>query len=1242
MSTTIDSLDIQISTNIGNSATKIDQLANALEKMRNNAGLTKVTNGLNKLAGGINTLKPALAGLEVSKLRSLSTAMNELSGIQKLSGLNSAFNTLKKLPDLVNGLDTVNMVKFTRQMEKLAQALKPLATQIDKVANGFARLPSQVTKAVAATNKIGAATKSATGDLNAGSLNLMSTIANLESVIHVAQMAVRTISGFLSQAIEWDGIQFRFGRAFGEDAEEVYAWVLKINEALGINVQEFMQYSSLYGSLLSGFGMAQEKVTAISVGLTELSYDIWAAYNDRFKSLEDASEAIRSAITGEIEPIRNAGIALTEASLQEYIDSTHLAGVSIEKLTEAQKAEVRYAAMVNAAMNQGIIGTYAREMNTAEGAVRSLSQSFKTLTQALGSLFIPMLQVVVPYVTAFVELLTDAVFWLASLLGIDIQKISWESSTNGVGGLAEGAKDAASGLGSAADAAKKLKSYTMGFDELNVINPDSGSKAGGAGGAGGASGWGEGLDLESIWDEGLLAQASKQVSELKTKIKGWFDEWKTELAIISGALGALGVAKLLSHLGEALSWGDKFLGVLGTIQKVASSGIVMTIQFSLMKEFFGDFMGDDGALKDYIYALLTGGAASWILYKQWGPAGLVLGLGVTAAASLSAVIENGGIDSAESATVALTGFASAIGAVVGAWKLLKKTDVGAFFDLLKEGEPLLGTLAATFPKITNALTSVGGWISKAASSVATFVGGLSGAAIATLAVVVAAVASAAYYLYENWDKVVQAVKDFVKENIAPKLGEIKEHFIKMKNALAPIKKLLKPIVDGISSAFESVKKFVSGINWDEIWSGIKGAIELYGGYLVSIFGGIFGGLINGAVNLVESVVQIFSGIVQVVSGVTKLVVALFTNGDIKGAWEQVWSGLKDIVGGAFDAVFGTLVSVYKGLFDWVASLWEDLGSWYEENLAPKFTTEYWSGVFGTISEALGMKLDELKTTAQTKWTGVTDWFKKNIAPKFTLTYWQTKFNTLVEALGSKLDELKATAGKKWSGITQWFSDHVGPKFTLEYWKGKFNAITAGMSEKLTELKKKAQDKWSEIKSWFSTNVAPKFTKDYWVEKFSGLKDGFVQTIKNMVNSGIELLNRFINRINSTLNFSWEGLEIAGKEVYPGGSVQLFTIPTIAKFENGGFIEDGLFTMNAGEIAGKFTNGRSVVANNEQIIAGISEGVYQAVVAAMNDSQTSGEHPVNVYLDGKQIYSSVKKTEARRGVSIMGNQLGYSY
>lgn len=1076
MSTTIDSLDIQITTSAGQSAANIERLANALEKLRANSKLTSVTNNLGKLKNALDSLQSTSGA--ISQIGKLSQAMQGLSSLPKLTGLTSAMNALKKLPDVMNGLDANKLDEFRKKMEKLADALSPLATKINEVSKGFSKLPGRVSSAVTATNRMATASHNAKQGFDMSSLGLMALISNYETLIGVVNQAIQVAAKFLDQAIGWDGIQFRFGRAFGEDAEETYAYVQKLNEVMRINTQEFMQYSSMYGSLLSGFGLPQEKITTISVGLSELTYDLWAANNDVVKRYEDVATAVKSAITGEIEPIRNLGIAMTEASLQEFIDQTNLAGMSIEKMTEAQKSEVRYAAMVNAALNQGIIGTYAREMNTAEGAIRSLSQSFKGLVQAIGSLFIPILQLVVPYVTAFIEVITDAVFWLAALVGIPIQEINWGKPTKGIGGIADGAKDAASGLDSASKAAKKLKSYTMGFDELNVINPDSGSGAGGLGGAGGAgdSGWGEGLDLKTLWDESVFAEASKRVDELKQKILEFADTWKWAFAL---------------------------------------AGLAMT-----------------GFMAHKI----------WSFFKQ-----------------------------------------STIGsALIGGLKKVIGT-FSTFFALLKEGSPLGDTLAATFPKLANA-------VNKVVTAVSAFVGGLSGTAMVTIAAVIAAVASVVYFLYQNWEKVTEAVKNFFKENIAPKLEEIRGHFSDLKEALGPVG-------DAIEKAYESVKDFIANIDWSKFeWIGK--IFEVVGGIIFSVVGGVIATAFNILVGMIENVIQVFTGLTQIVSGVVQFLVALFT-GDFSSIVDivlLVTMGIQNL----FNGMVGFIVDI---VIDFV----EGIGSWFN-NLS---------------EELLGKTVPELID-------GVVDWFlslpDKILSPVEQFT-----------------EDVLAIFKTLWENTKAWWAENVAPKFISEYWLNKFNVIKTAIRTKLDEVKASAIEKWNSVKSWFNSNVAPKFTKEYWINKFSGLKDGFVQTVKNMINSGVDKLNGFIGWLNSNLNFSWDGLTIAGKEIYPGGSVQLFTIPTIPRFENGGFIEDGLFTMNRGEIAGKFNNGKSVVANNEQIIAGISEGVYSAVIAAMSETQRgSGEQPVIVYLDGKQIYSSVKRTESRRGVDLMGNQLGYVY
>ena len=312
MSVTIDSLDIQIKSSAGSAAKNIEDLAKALSTLNANAKVTKTVNALNSLNNALSSLKGQQTTM--MHLTALSKSLAGLAAIPKLTGLQSAVRELKKLPEVMSKLDTAEISQFSAKMKQLADGLGPLATQIDKISKGFSKLPPQVSKCVTAVKRLDSANKAAASSakshgeaLNSQSINFWAAYENLQNVFSIIHAIQSAFAAVMDDAIQWDGIQFRFGRAFGEDAEMVLEYAEKVSKELYINQQQFMQYSSLYGSLLSGFGMAQEQITTISVGLTELSYDIWAAYNDRYRTLEDASEAVRSAITGEIEPIRNAG-----------------------------------------------------------------------------------------------------------------------------------------------------------------------------------------------------------------------------------------------------------------------------------------------------------------------------------------------------------------------------------------------------------------------------------------------------------------------------------------------------------------------------------------------------------------------------------------------------------------------------------------------------------------------------------------------------------------------------------------------------------------------------------------------------------------------------------------------------------------------------------------------------------------------------------------------------------------------
>ena len=1214
MSVTIDSLDIQIRSSAGSAAKNIEDLAQALSRLNANAKVTKVVNSLERLNTALVNMKSQSSVM--SHLSALSKSLASLAAIPQLTGLRSAITELKKLPAVMDGLDTAKITEFTAKIKMLAKGLGPLATQIDKIGNGFAKLPPQVSKCVTAVKRLDSANKSASasakahGDaVNGASINFLAAYENLSNVFSMMHGVQAAFAAVMDDAIQWDGIQFRFGRAFGEDAEIVLEYAQKVSEELKINQQQFMQYSSLYGSLLKGFGMEQQQITTISVGLTELSYDIWAAYNDRYKTLEDASEAIRSAITGEIEPIRNAGIALTEASMQEFVDGYDLAaekandvvtsleeirnaanatgemeplrqamsgveaqadnaksavvdmfengisnsamqatadmlglGMSVEKMTEAQKSELRYAVMVNAAMQQGIVGTYAREMQTAEGAVRTLTQQMKTLGQALGSLFLPILQKVVPWVSAFVELLTDGLIALGAMFGIKFQEIKWADPT-GMKDTASSMKDTSAGAGSTADAlgdaaknAKKMMDYTMGFDELNIIDPpsaDSGSGSGaGSGGAAGADTGGSlGLDLDTLWDDAVFASASKQIDELKQKIKDFYNEWQWQIEAFGAGTMLMTLGKIIEKLKEANIFSGGFLKNMNTVSKLGLSAVVITLQWTLMDQFLQNFI-EEGSWEEFIKAAVTAALGTWALGAMWGPTGVIIGLGITAAVSLNATFADGSVDSMQEIVTGLSGIAAAVGAVV---MILQKTDLGAALRLLFDGAKFSDVFAAWFPKTASITSTATTWVT-----------GSMLPAMRTAITKLPTLLVNAVRAIPGWGWVVAAIAGLI--TLAVTDYDFTDIGYKVGHAIGTA---LKKIGEWLGKAGEWIAD-----TGKAIWDGILSAIDW--------------------------VKEEFD-----IKSVTDLIILLFN----PVAW------VKEIIPKMLEIGSEVLPGLWQGIKDGWNNFWGNIG-------------EFIDGLVQGFKDALGIASPS-KVFA-------------NIG----------KF--LIEGLLGGITN-------KWNDLKKWFSTTVAPKFTLDYWKTKFDTIKQAVSTKLDEVKSAASAKWAAIKTWFSSNIAPKFTLSFWTDKFKNLKEGFTQTVKNMLNAGIDMLNKFIGWLNSKLSFSWDALTIAGKEVYPGGSIQLLTIPKITqRFEDGGFIEDGLFTMNRGEIAGKFSNGKSVVANNQQIVEGIAAGVYEAVVAAMNATSGRQDQNINVYLDGKQITAAVEKRQKERGVSLMGNQLGYVY
>lgn len=185
------------------------------------------------------------------------------------------------------------------------------------------------------------------------------------------------------------------------------------------------------------------------------------------------------------------------------------------------------------------------------------------------------------------------------------------------------------------------------------------------------------------------------------------------------------------------------------------------------------------------------------------------------------------------------------------------------------------------------------------------------------------------------------------------------------------------------------------------------------------------------------------------------------------------------------------------------------------------------------------------------------------------------------------------------GICSIFGIHSPSTAMKPYGQYILEGIIVGFKECFSE--------WTDLlNDWYDSRIAPWFTADKWMGLLSSIPGVFKDTFKSAANNAIDVLNRFIGWMNEKLNISWDAFEIAGKQIVPSGNVQLMRIPSIPRFATGGFPEDGLFMANHNELVGQFSNGRTAVANNDQITSGIALAVERgnkdliAIMAQQNE------------------------------------------
>lgn len=1219
---------LQLFNGVPSNYSKIIQLKDALNKLSGVKFASNVGDTLKKIADGMRELGGTDVSTVVSKINDLAPALTQLSKI-KSGGVGTMVNGLAKIGEVTAKLDKKTIDEFAERVETLTKKLGPLSEKMTTIKAGFSSINSKARSAGAGAKQMG-------NDLDGASINLSSFIHIIQNAYHAINNLIQKFKQFISSAVEWDGIAARFGRGFGSEAEKTYEWIQKLNDEMGINVQQFMQYSSVYATMLTGFGVAHEDATKMALGYTELTYDIWAGYNDIYKSYADAADAVKSAIAGEVEPIRRAGFTIVEATLEQTA-ANHGLKISLENATEAQKSYLRYLTLVEQAKAQDLVGTYAKELSTAEGLLRTASQQVKSLSQALGSLFLPILVMVMPYVQAFVELLTEAVHWLANLFGVTIQSVDWSKFNEGAGGAAESTENLGSAFSDATKAAKELKNATLGFDELNVISPPASSGSGlGAGSSGGGF---SDMDVESLWNDSIFKSIGDQVDDIKERLK----DWMPTIGAVGAALGALGLAKLLYDIDDA---SKKLTG----LPKAFTVGSIAIAVGALVWNFTGAYL-ESGDWLDWLTGLGVTAIGTGLAYKFGGKGGAGFTLLVSGAAMLGRLVfdlSEGTVDFGDSQTwvTLLTGGLEAVIGGVLTWKVLGPAIKTAF-----------GKLA----------TSFGSWFSSSGASSAASSAASKGGWIG---LIIAAIIAQIEFVAKNWDEVSGAIVEFYNNNLKPIFDEIGGHFEEIGEALSPLIETFK----------ENIGKFVTWMEDSGLWDIIKNLTSILGGTLFfGTFSGI-AGIFKSVTTGIEGFVQVITGAIKVLAGFIELLKALW-EGDwdgVKKGFGKIVDGLGDAGEGLYDSTLGAFFALFEGTGEAGNVLLDNLfdfrlDEWFNEKIAPFFTEDvpaffketipnWFTGLFDGDNK---LEFDIWpKNNSSEWWSNVKSWWRKKVGN--------------VESFKTNV---KNQSGTWWGNVKKWWGRKVGDAESFAtnvrnqagtWWSNtkKWWGKKVGNAESFaTNVKNNAVTWWSNVKKWWGkkTGNAGNFTTNvknnastWWtnVKKWWNSKSGdvsFGAKVKNTASTWWSNIKKWWDDTIGELKLKIKTPSITVKWNYDIPDWQktvanfLFDKKALPKLgvewkADGGFVDQGqmFIAREAGpEMVGRIGS-RNAVANNDQIVTAISEGVYGAVMAAMSGNSNQGNQEINIYLDGKKITASVEKRQKERGANLMTGGMAYGY
>lgn len=1271
----ITSLSVEISAESQGAELNIDKLATAISNLRTKGNVTKVVNSLDKLSGSIATLKQASAGMSgldkitsflngfsnvnttastksintvVNAIKKIPAAVSGLNGVDfysmsgsitqltnalaplsildasNLKALGSAFNAIGKVPDLTDKLKATDLDSFASSCQKISTALTPLVSQLDKVGNAFAKLPPQLSKVVTQANRVTAANEkqrksylSLSNQMN-GFIRNMAKLVSLKAIAEYLGNAVAKFNDFY-EATDL------FHNAMGNLSGEADTLIGKMQGLLGVDPTKAMTYMATIQSLGTSFGLTSDKAYILSKNLTQLAYDEGSYWN---KNVAETFTAMSSAISGEIEPIRRLGVDLSQARLQQELLALGF-NKQVSSLSQADKAVLRYIAIMKQTAN--VQGNLAQTIQSPANQIKILKAQLDMLAKSVGSLLYPAMKSILPPLIAAVQLIREFVQWVAKLMGVKVVFTDFTKSADSVGGIGDAMDDTTD---STKKAAKALKDYTMGFDELNIIDPTQGSSGSGSGASAGNI-LGDvdlsGYDMFKQYNE----EFAKQIDAIKQKIKAMLPL----IATVATAFAAWKLTNLITDIVDAISKMNALksivlgLGVFTVGIVLEITGIKDAIENGVNGKNFaeivlGALIGTTGA------AILGKGIAQFI----------VTGFGNTA---VGAAIKAAGGSTA----------GAIIGAAVGGVVTGIPMFVTGVYDAVKNG---LNTLNGILIPLGSTMTGagIGAIIGSLGGPIGTGIGALIG-------LIVGGLTDVGIAIYQNWDKITESL-DKASESLKNWFVGVGEWWnekwqgfsANFQTAWESLPGFVQHPIQALDQASAGLKQWFVGVGewWNQKWAGFKENWDKAWNSLVDTIKNLPAKFLDYGKNIVQGLIDgINKGIEnakKTVGGLAKAILDKFTTDTGIHSPSKVFEQFGIYIDqGLANGITAALPYVEQAMTN-LANVVQQKGNEmidYGTTTATNFVDGFFNGLDSKWQELDSGLQNDFFGTVQNLWNAVQSGDLKTVGTTAAAIIWQamgeknrSEVKTYAENLVSQLsDVLKKAAGTLFDSALQ-----IGKNI----WKGITNNF-GDIVKSVSQLGQKIYNGFSSLKVPL-TNAGFSISNGLLgglVSKFPEILTGVAGVITSIGGAFMGMLES-IGGVLTSLGIPTGVLMLAGGIAIAaaiagivaslGGSRSSVNQDYSSYPGTSGYDSSTGSTTSTGSY---YPSSSTSEVSVSDLRSAVHDGCYDAfldIFQRYGDEITGGKE-VRLFIDGKQITASVEKQQADRGVQIMGTEV-YSY